>query len=397
MRISMPRNCQELHDVIQLNLWQLDQKWISDFIVTLRSRPHSFTTCALSRFFLTIADDEIVESLFVDARIRKALKDVSIGAWGQLRSMTLLDLLQIPRFGYRSLALILSDLIIRETVGPSPAIAVGRDSIPIGDSDKQNVSYALVSPRDQEMLRLRLEGETFEEIGCKFGVTRERVRQVMNKLGAPNSSQLREKKQARQEALESAVVSEFHAALKELVGRRGPQTVQEVSEELNLENSFVASNWPVDLKRYRVKLAYGPGASWNEESVLKALRDASVFEFPLSAKVYSELVRVGEVAGPSVARIEQLFRNWHSACEAAGIESPSLPQRDYQSRWTDQELLEHARSYFLSADYSGAIGKYDEWRRAHEPEGPSAQTLRNRLGSWGTIRRLALSVGDVND
>ena len=42
--------------------------------------------------------------------------------------------------------------------------------------------YKKLTPRRKEMLEMRSKGETLEKIGRKFGISRERVRQIINKL-----------------------------------------------------------------------------------------------------------------------------------------------------------------------------------------------------------------------
>lgn len=42
--------------------------------------------------------------------------------------------------------------------------------------------YNLLTPRQREVLSMRLEGYTLQEIGQKFGITRERVRQILKRI-----------------------------------------------------------------------------------------------------------------------------------------------------------------------------------------------------------------------
>lgn len=42
--------------------------------------------------------------------------------------------------------------------------------------------YKDLTPRRKEMLTMRLQGETLKAIGLKFGISRERVRQIIKKL-----------------------------------------------------------------------------------------------------------------------------------------------------------------------------------------------------------------------
>lgn len=42
--------------------------------------------------------------------------------------------------------------------------------------------YKFLAPRESEILEMRLEGQTLQEIGDEFGISRERVRQIGKKI-----------------------------------------------------------------------------------------------------------------------------------------------------------------------------------------------------------------------
>jgi DNA-directed RNA polymerase sigma subunit (sigma70/sigma32) len=42
--------------------------------------------------------------------------------------------------------------------------------------------YKILTPRRKEMLVMRSQGKTLKAIGLKFGISRERVRQILKKL-----------------------------------------------------------------------------------------------------------------------------------------------------------------------------------------------------------------------
>jgi DNA-directed RNA polymerase sigma subunit (sigma70/sigma32) len=55
----------------------------------------------------------------------------------------------------------------------------------------------MTTRRDKEILAMRMQGKTLEEIGLSFDLTRERVRQIISKFGSdlnfPNVTELRNK------------------------------------------------------------------------------------------------------------------------------------------------------------------------------------------------------------
>lgn len=133
-------------------------------------------------------------------------------------------------------------------------------------------------------------------------------------------------------------------------------------------------------------------STFTDTQALAALTSASVAigGRPLSWARYEELVRSGQVEGPSGARVIQRFHTWADACRAAGIRSGAPPKRDYTTRWTDDDMLALVVEYLADPAESGTYAGWDRWRARHRPEGPSAQTLRNRLGTWAQIKAEAL-------
>jgi hypothetical protein len=125
---------------------------------------------------------------------------------------------------------------------------------------------------------------------------------------------------------------------------------------------------------------------------LAALQAASMLVAPLSHQNYTSLVREGRVAGPSVARIVQLFGSWTSACSEAGVRSGDVLRRHYSRTWSREDAIGHVSSYLLEPAYRGASNRYDEWRAGRgQGSTPSLGTVRNLCGTrWNDIRTTAL-------
>lgn len=77
-------------------------------------------------------------------------------------------------------------------IGPMPVSKVAlrayqtENGIPITNGRPPNVA---LSARDQELVRYFLEGRTLEETGQRFGITRERVRQILEVQGITHRTQ----------------------------------------------------------------------------------------------------------------------------------------------------------------------------------------------------------------
>jgi hypothetical protein len=127
----------------------------------------------------------------------------------------------------------------------------------------------------------------------------------------------------------------------------------------------------------------------SREDALAALRRASTYAFPLTISEYRHLVEVGEVDGPSVPWIMQLLGGWKQACDAAGVECGQPRRRGYESAWSDDDILWYVAEYVTTPGSRATFAGYDEWRNDARPEAPSGALIRQRLGGWRTVKRLA--------
>ncbi|MET4079611.1 hypothetical protein ABIB53_002801 [Janibacter sp. UYMM211] len=242
--------------------------------------------------------------------------------------------------------------------------------------------------RDQWIVQQRAKGRGLAEIASQTGVTRERVRQIVKKQGTVSAEQVRlAKARAKQDKVDSQT-----QAIRETIDTHGPMTHEQVAAQTGLTNPEVRRHWPKDLLHMRLEGSSGRRrVTWTETSILDALRDAATYEYPLTRSAYAELVRAGAVKGPSAPAIDKRFGSWVSACDAAGVEPGATPRTTYQSKWTDDDLLDFARQYFLDPLYPASAHRYDDWRRTNAPDAPSMPTLRNRFGTWSELKRQALT------
>lgn len=122
--------------------------------------------------------------------------------------------------------------------------------------------------------------------------------------------------------------------------------------------------------------------------LLAALRAASQYCSPLTAKRYGELCRAGSISGPSAITISVRFGSWVAACNAAGVMHGRV-SRPEGSRWTDQELVQIVAEFLLEPSGPGSLAAYREWA-AKDRNRPSDALLRFRLGAWSDSTELAL-------
>ncbi len=245
--------------------------------------------------------------------------------------------------------------------------------------------------REQRMVAMRREGFSLAKIGTEFGVSREWVRRILDTAGGPTAAETRAAVRERAAAQEREIRAQTEEALSTLLGIRGALSASEAARTLGIEESALLQNWPSELAHLLIR---EPGHSvqvWSDAQILETIREASIYEFPLTSKAYAELVRVGEIRGPSLPRIHQRFGGWSAACDAAGVEPGQTFRAGYESRWTDAELISYVRDYLLEPGLPNSAKGFDAWRRTRVPDAPSFQTVRNRVGTWANAKRLALA------
>lgn len=127
----------------------------------------------------------------------------------------------------------------------------------------------------------------------------------------------------------------------------------------------------------------------DDESILAALRSAAaVAGTPLSAERYDAIWR--DHGGASAARVIQRFGSWNAACAAAGL-ATNRGRAAYRRSWTRESLLAAVADYLVSEGAAGSYADYARWARTTQGA-PSAQTVRNYLGSWGSAKEDAAAL-----
>lgn len=206
---------------------------------------------------------------------------------------------------------------------------------------------------------------------------------------------------ARRGPTKAAVRAELTARIAEYLRTRPGSTMAEIAGSLGVsaEETAVAAR-PVDWLILDESELVEPERRVESETTAAtrerakaALQAASLMTGALSHQSYTTLVREGRVKGPSVARIVQLFGSWTAACAEVGVTSGEPLRKNYERRWTADEVLAHVMAFLREPDYKGASHQYDTWRAAVNSDGtvPSLGTVRNLVGgTWRDIRTRAL-------
>ena len=252
-----------------------------------------------------------------------------------------------------------------------------------------------LKPRLEKMVELREAGWTLEAIGDQFGVTRERVRQILKKAGAVNAQELSERKRLkREEETEFAV-----AAIRAQVRANPGTTLEAVAEQFGVDLATVRRALTTAEMKLILKVD-GRSASdarkkWSRQELLDLLKVAATYSWPVTVNSYNALIEVGEIDGPTSQMFPIRFGSWSAACAEAGVESGTTYLDGYNRAWTEEDLWRYVCNYLLDPATKGNLRDFDSWLVGKDGA-PSVETVRTQLGGWqemkpGAIKRLVAS------
>ena len=238
--------------------------------------------------------------------------------------------------------------------------------------------------RVRQMAALREQGWSLDEIALRFGVSRERVRQILHAHGGPDAGSIAEARRRRAEQQ-----AEEH--IDELLGlwRRGAQTGSAASA-LGLQTAACRSTiarfaTEVDRAARRASLAGARPVpkTYSDRDIIVALRSvaARLGRVPI-AKEYGALAR--ELEYPSLPTVLNRMGGWTSALRAAGLTPVSTPARTRSRRWTADACWAALRGAVAELGEIPTVVGYARYA-VNRNDLPSSATLRNRLGRWSAI------------
>lgn len=242
-----------------------------------------------------------------------------------------------------------------------------------------------VAARDYEILLLRADGLTLDAIGEKTGLTRERVRQIIEKQCDSGGKAFWQRIQSQKTEAEFLLLTE----ISEWVENHPGVKVKQVAKRFDISTEEVKKLLPKHIAKF-VQFPLDEShiePQYTDEDCFVALRKASTYYFPLSKVQYDELLQMKEIVGPSSALMWRRFGSWTHACELAGVES-NASHGNYQSTWTDDELVNYLVR-FLMQSRSRSIQEYADWRSLQPDHVPSDQQMRIVFNGWSQAVRKA--------
>jgi uncharacterized protein (DUF433 family) len=231
---------------------------------------------------------------------------------------------------------------------------------------------------------LREAGYSLDEIAARFGITRERVRQILRAHGAPDPELVAEARRQRAAMLAESRVDELLA-----LWRAGHEPGSAASA-LGLQTAACKSTiarfaTEVDKAARRATMSGARGTqTYSDRDIIFALRaiSAALARVP-SAKEYALLARGMEL--PSLPTVLNRMGGWTRAVEAAGMTPLAAPSAGTRPRrWTDSACWAALRRVVGELGEVPTVLAYER-HAAGRDDLPSAATLRNRLGRWSAI------------
>jgi endogenous inhibitor of DNA gyrase (YacG/DUF329 family) len=249
------------------------------------------------------------------------------------------------------------------------------------------------------------EGQTLDQLGAEFGVSRERVRQLLQPIVAQRGvSTLREFRALSQSAsIKREVNKEENRALREAeISAYIREHPGICVAELKAVFPFFIDETERACSRHRALLLDQFPLTDDIESgdrvdIIESLKAASLLSFPLTGNAYDRLLNEGYIKGVSRVRIMQVYGTWSEACLRAEVESGEpLKNVSYVRRWSEHEMIRVVGQFLIDEDLEGRAGgvhTYGKWRSVQESADslPSEGTIRNQVhGSWKRVKDLAL-------
>lgn len=235
----------------------------------------------------------------------------------------------------------------------------------------------IYSTRNAEMVRRALAGEDFSAISKSYGLSRERVRQVVREVTGLSGRDLGDVRLATREAVKEQLARDIAATEPE-------SSSVEIANRAGITTARVeALLGPAQAARRRKDRVVTDATA--EEASLEALRKVAALAKgrPLSGPFF-DAHRGGTLTS---TRIIQVFGTWTAACHRAGVEPHSSVRSDYTQRWNRVDCLKWVAAYLETTDRP-SFARFDVWAR-HQDGAPSAGTVRLRCGKWLETTRAA--------
>lgn len=245
----------------------------------------------------------------------------------------------------------------------------------------------MVDERAREMRRLyHEEDQTLQQIGDRYGVTRERVRQILAEFPTNGTRRMVSERAQRRADRAAEAEAEQIVHLYRL-GFPAVRIAGEIPGATPRSVMAVIRSSISDLERKMIrgrKIAAGKQRASEAEMLNNLDRAARELGEYFGYVQFAEWAKREGVVGPQT--YIHRFGSWAEARRRVGLPTPSAGRGDRSDKRTREECLAAVRA---AADELGHLPSASEYKRFRTPEMPSLATVRWRLGDGGWAEALA--------
>lgn len=235
--------------------------------------------------------------------------------------------------------------------------------------------------RDREMFELRAAGWTLRQIGERYGISRQRVDEIVRERGGPELPEVIAARRAR----EAGIIEQRAEEIREWW--RAGLSVTTIAERVGLpaarmQRTIDGVLSPMDRAyRNRSIVMRTRTPRYSEEELLAGIRE-SASRIGRTPTQEQYRVHAQELGLASILTLGKRFGGWQAAVVAAGLEPLSHARGRGSRRIWDKEAC--WRALERVADQLGNPPRFQSYvvlstGRADLPSGP---TVRNQLGRW---------------
>ena len=233
--------------------------------------------------------------------------------------------------------------------------------------------------RPLDMARRYALGQTLGEIGEAYGITRERVRQIIGHDSPWKPDELRRARNRWEAAKEEADRGAVLAWSDDNPGI----PLEVASKDLVIDEEEIRRYLGRRVKRHQTRMQQ-PQPLRSDEDILEDVRRFFVETSSTTAAAYAEWARQEGVPGPQTAA--HRFGSWNRATALAGIKSEAPIER--ARKHTDTDLW--AAVYEATQAELDTARAFEDWL-SETPGAPSFALIRSRLEcTWGEMHGEAL-------
>jgi uncharacterized protein (DUF433 family) len=248
------------------------------------------------------------------------------------------------------------------------------------------------APRDRRarnvtIADLRREGWTLQEIGERFGLSRERVRQILTAAGPRDARSASARRGRRQQGIDAARALRAEILSRWSHGERLRDLAPSLGIPLRAAQLVVRESASAEDAALRRAALNVVNATFDRryrdaELVAAVRRAADALGRAPSGREYTRLASSLEL--PGLATIQRRL-GWSSAVRAAGL-TPRVAHGGGQ-KWDEDTCLAAVKSVAAPLGRPPTLREYDRASRGR-PELPSPVTVAHHFGGWASVRLL---------